>query len=426
MVVTVSSPKQAVLECPLKNFNNRRGIVMTELEDFRASVRNWLEENAPEGLRGKIMDPAGQGFMGGRKAKYPFPESKAWLEMMAEKGWTIPHWPKEYGGGGHNKDETSIIGQEVVRLRLPPPITGFGITMIGPTLLQHGTEEQRQKYIPEIVHGKIRWCQGYSEPNAGSDLANVQTRVKVDGDDFIVNGQKIWTSYGDLADWIFMLVRTDTEVKKQAGITFLLVDMDDPGVDVRPIMLISGNSPFCEVFFEDVRVPRKNVLGQLDAGWGVAKSLLGHERNMIAGMGGSYSVRRTENPLEAAAKKYIGMSDGKIADPVLRDRLAQIQMDESCFALTVQRNGDSMKAGYNPGPESSMFKVYGTELNQRRQELMLSMFGPECLGWEGEGFEKPELELCRTWLRSRGNTIEGGTSEIQLNIIAKRVLGLPD
>ena len=398
---------------------------MTELEEFRASVRSWLEENGPKSLRGKVEDPMAA-FQGGRNPKYPFPESKVWLEMMAEKGWTIPYWPKEYGGGGHNKEETKIINQEMVRLRLPPPLSGFGITMIGPTVLQYGTEEQRQKYIPEIVHGKIRWCQGYSEPNAGSDLANVQTRVVVDGDDFIVNGQKIWTSYGDLADWIFMLVRTNSEVKKQAGITFLLVDMDDPGVDVRPILLISGGSPFCEVFFEDVRVPRKNVLGQMDAGWEVAKALLGHERTMIAGMGGSYGARRAENPLEAAARKYIGERDGKIADPVIRDKLAQIQMDESSFALTVQRNNDSMKAGHSPGPESSMFKVYGTELNQRRQELMLSIFGPECLGWEGEGFEKAELELCRTWLRSRGNTIEGGTSEIQLNIIAKRVLGLPD
>jgi len=398
---------------------------MADLDEFRASVRSWLEANAPKALRGKAGDPMAA-FSGGRKPIYPFPESKAWMEMMAERGWTIPFWPKENGGGGHTREEARIINQEMARLQLPVPLAGFGITMIGPTLLQYGTEEQKQFYIPEIVWGKVRWCQGYSEPNAGSDLANIQTKAVIDGDDYIVNGQKVWTSYGDLGDRMFMLVRTNPNVKKQAGITFLLVDMLTKGIDVRPIKLISGSSPFCEVFFEDVRVPRKNVLGKVDGGWEVAKALLGHERTMIAGMGSRMTSDKTENPIEAAAKKYIGLSDGKIADSSIRERMAQIQMDESCFALTVQRNSDNMKAGHNPGPESSIFKIYGTELNQRRQELLLNIFGPECLGWEGEGFEKDELELCRTWLRSRGNTIEGGTSEIQLNIIAKRVLGLPD
>jgi len=403
---------------------------MTDLEEFRASVRSWLEENSPKSLRGKMMDPM-TAYWGGKKSPLPHPDSKIWLEMMAEKGWTIPFWPKEYGGGGLNKEETKILNQELGRLQLPPPLTGFGITMIGPTILQYGTEEQKQKYIPDIIHGRIRWCQGYSEPNAGSDLANVQTKAVPDGDDFIVNGQKIWTSYGDLSDWIFMLVRTNTEVKKQAGITFLLVDMETKGVDVRPIKLISGASPFCEVFFEDVRVPKANVLNAVDRGWEVAKALLGHERTMIAMSfggrgGGTGTPEKTEDPLEAASKKYIGLKDGKLSDNTIRDRIAQNQMDESCFLLTVQRNNDNVKAGHRPGPETSIFKVYGTELNQRRQELLLSIHGPECLGWEGEGFEKKELDLCRTWLRSRGNTLEGGSSEIQLNIIAKRVLGLPD
>lgn len=397
---------------------------MTELDDFRESVKSWLEENAPKGLYGKVYDPM-KAFQGGRKDKGPWPESQAWLEMMAEKGWTIPHWPKEYGGGGLSAKESQVIALELLRAKLPAPLTGFGITMIGPTVLQYGTEEQKQKYIPEIVRGEIRWCQGYSEPNAGSDLANIQTKVVVDGDDYIVNGQKVWTSYGDISDWIFMLVRTNPDVKKQAGITFLLADMESDGIDVRPIKLISGSSPFCEVFFEDVRVPIENTLAQENRGWEVAKALLGHERSMIAGMGGGFVGRRAENPIEAAAKKYIGQRDGKIADLVIRDRMAQIQMDESSFGLTIQRNGDNMKAGHRPGPESSMFKIYATELNQRRYELMLSIFGPECLGWEGEGFEKSELNLCREWLRSRGNSIEGGTSEVQLNIISKRVLGLP-
>jgi len=399
---------------------------MTDLEEFRASIRSWLEKNAPESLRGKMGDPL-SAYQGGRKTTPPYPDSKAWLKMMAEKGWTVPFWPKEYGGAGFNRTETKILNQELSRLKLPPPLSGFGITMIGPTVLQYGTEEQKQKYIREIINGEIRWCQGYSEPNAGSDLANIQTKATVDGDYYIVNGQKIWTSYGDVSDWIFMLVRTNTEVRKQAGITFLLADMETKGVEVRPIGLISGASPFCEVFFEDVRVPRANVLGKVDGGWEVAKALLGHERTMIANVFGTgASTGRPENPMEKAAKKYIGLRGGKIADEVVRSRMAQNQMDESCFRLTVQRNTDNVKAGHRPGPETSIFKVYGTELNQRRQELMLSILGPECLGWEGEGFEKEELELCRTWLRSRGNTLEGGTSEIQLNIIAKRVLGLPD
>jgi alkylation response protein AidB-like acyl-CoA dehydrogenase len=399
---------------------------MADLEEFRAQVRGWLEENAPKALRGKLRNPEAA-YWGGRKTPVPYPQSKAWLEMMVEKGWTVPFWPKEYGGGGLGKEETKILNQELARLELPPPLTGFGITMIGPTILQYGTEEQKKKYIPQIVRGEIRWCQGYSEPNAGSDLANIQTKAVIDGDDYVINGQKIWTSYGDLADWIFMLVRTEQGIKKQASITFLLADLNTKGVEIRPIKLISGASPFCEIFFEEVRVPRANVLGRVNGGWEVAKALLGHERNMIANtFGGRVAPATAENPMEGAAKKYIGLRGGRINDAVIRDRMAQNQMDELCFLLTVQRNSDSVKAGHRPGPESSIFKVYGTELNQRRMELMLSILGPECLGWEGEGFEQNELDLCRVWLRSRGNTLEGGTSEIQLNIIAKQVLGLPD
>jgi alkylation response protein AidB-like acyl-CoA dehydrogenase len=398
---------------------------MEALEEFRSSVRNWLEEKAPKGLRGKIGDIL-SAYQGGTKTPPPYPESKAWLEMMAERGWTVPTWPQEYGGGSLGKQAAKILNEELTRLKLPPPLTGFGITMIGPTMLQYGTEEQKKKHIPPIVRGEIRWCQGYSEPNAGSDLANIQTKAVVEGDDYILNGQKIWTSGGDMADWIFMLVRTGPGVKKQVGITFLLVDLRTKGIEIRPIKLISGASIFSEVFFEDVRVPQKNILSRVNGGWEVAKALLGHERTSIARLGTRSVVGKVENPVEAAARKYISFTRGRLADEVIRNRMAQIQMDESCFQLTVQRNNDNIKAGHRPGPESSIFKVYGTELNQRRQELLLSILGPECLGWEGEGFDKNELELCRTWLRSRGNTIEGGTSEIQLNIIAKQVLGLPD
>ena len=399
---------------------------MSGLDEFRTNAGTWLEENAPESLRGKSGDLTTE-FWGGKKTPPPFPDSRAWLDMMAEKGWTVPMWPQEYGGGGLSKKESKVLTEELERLKLPRPLTGFGITMIGPTILQYGTDEQKRFFLPKISKGEIRWCQGYSEPNAGSDLANVQTVFQDDGDEFIINGQKVWTSYGDLSDWIFMIGRTDKDVKKQAGITFLLVDMDQPGVDVRPIKLISGESPFCEVFFEDVRGRKEHILGELNKGWEVAKALLGHERTMIADVFGSSRFSQAEElSLESAARQYIGLHDGRVADPVLRDRMAQIQMDEACFELTVQRNIDNMKAGHSPGPESSMFKIYGTELNQRRLELMLSLLGSESLGWEGDGFTKDELKVTRTWLRSRGNTIEGGTSEIQLNIMAKLVLGLPD
>jgi alkylation response protein AidB-like acyl-CoA dehydrogenase len=233
---------------------------------------------------------------------------------------------------------------------------------------------------------------------------------------------------------MFLLVRTSTEGKKQQGITFLLIDMEQPGVEVRPIKLISGASPFCETFFDNARAQRRNVINGLNNGWTVAKALLGHERNMIGSLfgGGAQGGERKagakdvpRNPLADLGRQYLGERDGRIADPVLRDRITQMSMDQRCFALTVQRNADNLKAGHRPGPESSIFKVVGTELNQRREELMLSIRGPQVLGWEGPGFAADELAQTRTWLRSRGNTIEGGTSEIQLNIIAKRVLELP-
>lgn len=354
--------------------------------------------------------------------------------MCAERGLTTPAWPVEYGGGGLSRAEERIWHEELQRLALPVPLTGFGLSMIGPTLLQFGTEEQKQNHLTKIVHGEIRWCQGYSEPNAGSDLASLQTAAVLDDDEYVINGQKIWTSYGNKADWMFALVRTDTNVKKQQGITFILLDMDQPGVTVRPIRLISGSSPFCEVFFTDARAKARNVIGDVNDGWTVAKALLGHERNMIGSLFGgsrrSTGGKRGEvvpsNPLAELAKTYMGERDGEVSDSVLRDRITQLSMDEMCFKLTVQRNADNIKAGHRPGPESSLFKIYGTELNQRREELMLSIRGPQSLGWDGEGFDEDELTQTRTWLRSRGNSIEGGTSEIQLNIIAKRVLQLPD
>ncbi len=394
---------------------------MSELSEFREETRAWLDANLPQALRGKVGDQEAW-TAGGKKAVYKYPETREWMHIAADKGWTIPHWPKEYGGGGHTKEESQIIAQEIAALKAPPPLTGFGISMIGPTLLQYGTPEQKQQHIPKICSGEIRWCQGYSEPNSGSDLASLQTAAVRDGDEYVINGQKIWTSGADGADWIFMLVRTDPDAKKQAGITFILVDMETPGVEARPIRLISGASPFCETFFENVRAPVSNVIGEVNSGWTVAKALLGHERSMIGGMGS-----RADRPsIPEMAKRYVGEDGGRISDPALRERVIQNEMDAMSYGLTVKRHTDSLEAGHNPGPESSMFKYYGTELNMRREELMLSIRGPQSLGWEGDGFEDDELLQTRTWLRSRANSIEGGTSEVQLNIIAKRVLGLPD
>lgn len=401
---------------------------MADLEKFRTQTQGWLEANAPKSLAGLPLAPDG-GNWGGRRAHFDPPEMKPWLERMAERGWTAPTWPREYGGGGLETDQAKVLREELTRLRMPSPLTGFGLTMIGPTLLRYGNEEQKREHIPKICRGEIRWCQGYSEPGAGSDLASLQTRAERDGDDFIVTGTKVWTSYADLSDWIFALVRTDPRAKKQEGITFLLIDMDSPGISVSPILLISGKSPFSETRFEQVRVPVRNAIGEIDGGWTVAKALLGHERHMIAdafGGGAGQRKGRGGSPLADLARRYLGNGSGRLRDAVLRDEIARCELDERAFHLTVQRARDAAKAGHQPGAESSLFKVYATELNKRRTELAVRIAGPQGLGWEGPGFEAEEVDRTRQWLRARGNSIEGGTSEIQLNIIAKRVLGLPD
>jgi alkylation response protein AidB-like acyl-CoA dehydrogenase len=398
---------------------------MADLEEFRADVRDFVEANAPESLVGKMADPTFQ-IWGGPKSKYPTEDCVAWLERAAAKGFTAPTWPREYGGGGLSREEGKIVEEEIARRRVPAPLIGFGLTMIGPTLLQFGTEEQKRTHLPRITRGEVRWCQGYSEPNAGSDLASLRCSAIRDGDAFIVNGQKTWTSYGDSADWMFLLVRTDPAAKKQQGITFILLDLSAPGVTIKPIRLISGASPFCESFFDNVRIPVGNVVHQINQGWTVAKALLGHERTMIASVfGGGQRSRRSDRVIEVA-KKYLGAPDGELPDPLLRHSLATLLMDQAAFELTMQRSRDDAKAGHRPGPETSFFKIYGTELNQRRQELLVSLAGQAALGWEGTGYDAEDLALTRDWLRSRGNTIEGGTSEIQLNIIAKRVLELPE
>jgi alkylation response protein AidB-like acyl-CoA dehydrogenase len=388
----------------------------------RAEMRAWLDANCPHSMR--TPTPEDEIVWGGRRATYKNPDSKLWLERMAARGWTTPTWPKEYGGGGLSPAEARILEEEMRRLNCRPPLQSFGIWMLGPVLLEFGTEKQKREHLPKIIRGEIRWCQGYSEPEAGSDLAGLKTRAVPQGEHFLVNGHKVWTSYANYADWIFCLVRTDPMAKKHEGISFVLIDMADAGVRTRPIRLISGASPFCETFFENVRVPMENLVGQLNQGWTIAKRLLEHERKMIAGIG--ERQRGAERSLAELAKAYVGESNGRIGDPALRDRIARYAMDAHAFQLTVRRAAEEAKTGGAPGPASAMFKYYGTELNKHKFELLLAAAGTQALGWEGEGFAADELRITREWLRSKANSIEGGTSEIQLNIIAKRVLGLPD
>ena len=400
---------------------------MNDLDTFREQTRAWLEANCPEEMHWKRG--AGSNLMmgdgltwGGRKEKLEAP-ARRWLQVMAERGWTAPSWPKEYGGGGLDKAEAKVLQEEMSRLRIKPPLIGFGLTMIGPLLLDHGSEEQKKRFLPEVCRGEVRWCQGYSEPGAGSDLAGLQTRAVLDGDSWVIEGQKVWTSYADKADWMFILVRSDPDAPKHQGISFMLFDMDDPGVTVRPILLISGQSPFCETFIEGVRVPRDQVVGGEGNGWTMAKALLGHERSMISE---AFSEKRDRNQLASLAKKYLSSDGEHIDDAIVRDRIAQLTIDKHALDLTIARSKAAMRLGQPPGAETSIFKYYATELNKDRHSMMISILGPQALGWEGEGFDDTELETTRAWLRSRGNSIEGGTSEIQLNIIAKRVLGLPD
>jgi alkylation response protein AidB-like acyl-CoA dehydrogenase len=390
---------------------------MANAEEFRQQTREWLQENCPESMRLPIRSDKDQCW-GGRNWVFQNDDQRLWMERMAERGWTVPEWPAEYGGGGLSKVEAKILREEMARITARRPLESFGIDMLGPALLKFASEEQKQRFIPEIIQGKIRWCQGYSEPNAGSDLASLQMRAEDKGDHYLVNGSKTWTSYADKSDWIFCLVRTDFDVPKHQGISFLLIDMAHSGVSTHPIKLISGNSPFCETYFDDVQVPKENLVGELNKGWGIAKYLLTHERQMIGGFGLSMAGRKS---LGQTALGAIGEKQGRLAIAGLRADITAFEVDELGFALTVERVIDEAKAGQGTGAASSMLKYYGTELNKTRNELLMSVSGTEALAWGGQD----ELTLAKQWLRTKGNSIEGGTSEVQLNIIAKRILGLP-
>ena len=387
--------------------------------DFRFEARQWLAANCPDSLRRGL----GGYTAGGRKATYGNPDTKLWLDRMAERGWTAPTWPKEYGGGGLTNAENMILDEEMRRINAPAALTGHGLTMIGPAIIEFGTDAQCREHLPPIARGEIRWCQGYSEPGAGSDLAGLMMRAEEDGDDYVVNGSKIWTSGAQGADWIFCLVRTDFEASKHEGISFLVLDMETPGVTVTPIELLSGASEFCQTFFDDVRVPKRNLIGRPGQGWTVGKRLLQYERSSIGGRGGTRQKTKT---IDEWAKEYVGESDGRIADPAIRDAISEQRIGDEAYQLTIRRSFEEATSSQAPSFLSSLFKLYGTEQNMRRNDLLMAILGTQGLGWAGDGFTGAERGSTRGWLRSKANSIEGGTSEIQRNIIAKRVLGLPD
>jgi alkylation response protein AidB-like acyl-CoA dehydrogenase len=397
-----------------------------DLEAFRAEVRAWLEANYPPELRDPNAKTDPEAVWGGRAFEGSDDPQIVWMKRMAEKGWTAPTWPKEYGGGGLSPQQARVLDQELAAGRYRPALLSFGLWMLGPVLLEYANEAQKKEHLPKIVRGEIRWCQGYSEPGAGSDLAGLQTRCVDKGDHWQIDGSKVWTSYADKADWCFCLVRTDT-TKKHEGISFVLIDMRTPGVETRPIRLISGESPFCETFFTGVEIPKGNLVGRENGGWEIAKRLLQYERqNISAGFGEGGITGSASGDVADVAKRYLGVEDGALAAKELRRRITENKMNFQALRQTIARSAAESKAGNGPSAATSIIKYAAAEFAKQRSELMIEALGAQGLGWAGEGYSAPELAAVHGWLRTKANSIEGGTSEINLNVVAKRVLGLPD
>jgi acyl-CoA dehydrogenase len=389
---------------------------MSDLDAFRADARHWLEANCPPEMRqpSRTDDDV---CWGGRTFKFQSAAQKLWLDRCAAKGWTVPDWPTAYGGGGLSAAEAKVLREEMAALGCRSPLNSFGIWMLGPALLKFGTEAQKLHYLPPIARGEIRWCQGYSEPGSGSDLVSLQTfgearHDQVRGDHWVVNGQKIWTSYADKADWIFCLVRTD-KANKYQGISFLLFDMTTPGVTTKPIKLISGNSPFCETFFDNVVVPKVQIVGDVNRGWDVAKYLLAHEREMISGMGGDGGT----------ASLGQGFKDVMADEPVLRGQMALFDVESLAFRAHSERFMDEWKTGKAHPAYSNLMKYLGTELNKKRHEMVMAAGGSDALEWDSPRSDGGSR--ARSWLRTKANSIEGGTSEVMLNVVSKRILDMP-
>ena len=395
------------------------------LEAFREETRDWLEDNVPQSMR------LGAVHFEDAYELYRTDDAMLWRERAAVRGWTAPTWPTQYGGGGLDAEQYRVLGEEMARIKALPAETGMGLAMIGPTILEMGTEEQRQRHIPKIVTGEAQWCQGYSEPGAGSDLAGLQTKAVLDGDQFVINGQKIWTSGAQYANWMFALVRTDPSAPKHEGISFVLLPMGQPGVTVKPIRLISGSSPFCETFFDNAIAKREDMIGEMNKGWSVGKRLLQYERNATtrrkAPTKGKKAAKPRLNAYAELAKQYLGEdAQGRIANTDSRnDVIAQV-IEERALSLTTQRVVEESRSAGAPGAATSIFKFVGSSVTRAGSELKSRLRGTSGLVWESNEFTADELESTRSWLRDRAITIYGGTNEVQLNVIAKRVLGLPD
>ena len=396
---------------------------MSDLEVFRAETKTWIQENFPASLKGSGMGLEGETDDASRA------DFETWRQRLAEKGWGAATWPTEYGGAGLSDAEARIVRQEMGRqgaFNPIPLIAGMGVTMVGPTVLEYGTDEQKARHLPGIASGEIRWCLGLSEPNAGSDLASLSTRAEDDGDYFKINGQKIWTSGADISQWCGALVRTDTGAGKRNGISFVMLPMDQEGVRTSPIRLISGVSPFCETFFDDARAEKSDLLGPLNEGWSVVKRLLQHERQSqtearAPGAGSS------KPSLQEVARSYVGTDEsGALADSDLRNRLTRHLMDSQAHNLTTGRITAEARGRVEVSAAASILKNSATRIAQGKAELTMEMMGSQGLGWEGENFTAEELDNVREWLWGKAISIYGGSYEVQNNIISKNILGLPE
>lgn len=394
---------------------------MTDLDEFRIEVRDWLEANCPTSLR--TPTPDGELIWGGKNVNFTFDDQRLWFERMRDKNWFCPTWAKEYGGAGLSSKQNSVLESEMRKLKCRPPQINLGIWMLGPVLLEHGTEQQKQQFLTPMAQGEVRWCQGFSEPNAGSDLASLRTSAVDMGDHYLVNGSKIWTSYGDKSDWMYALVRTDPKASKHQGISLLLLDMHAEGVKTAPIHLISGKSSFCEVFFDNVCVPKDNLIGELNGGWKLAKELLQHERSAMSKFG-EFQLP-THFDLMSLIKDYMP-APHNASEQSLMNKAVEAEMHENAYNLTVQRLTQEMQAGINNFGLMAIMKLVHTEQEIVKFELLLDAMGYRALGWEDDSFSEKEQSINRAWLNSFSQTIAGGSSEVQLNVIAKRVLQLPE
>lgn len=394
-----------------------------KLEQFRSEVADWVKDNFPESLAGFSMGMEGE-TNDSQKANF-----ELWRQRLAEKGWGAPTWPVEYGGAGLSHPEAKIVSQEMGKQGAFNPIpllAGMGVTMVGPTLLEYGTDDQKERHLRGMASGEIRWCLGLSEPNAGSDLASLTTKAEDNGDSYILNGQKIWTSGADISQWCGALVRTDSTAEKRKGISFVMLPMDQEGVRTRPIQLISGVSPFCETFFDDAIADKSDLLGPLNEGWSVVKRLLQHERQSQtqARSPGGGGVKKS---IQDKAKEYVGTdSEGRLADTGLRGKLIEHLMDSEAHAMTINRITAEAKGKVEVSAAASILKNSATKIAQGKNELTMEFQGYQGLGWEGDNFSSDELENVRDWLWGKAISIYGGSFEVQNNIISKNILGLPE